>query len=44
MGKKIETTKKILEKSSDIAKTVAKAAGVVVTVAGAISGLMSNKK
>ena len=28
----------------DVAKTVAKVAGVVVTVAGAIGSLMSNKK
>ena len=44
MGKKIETTKKVLEKSSNIAKTVAKVATVVVTVTDAIGGLMSNKK
>ena len=44
MGKKIETTKKVLEKSSDVAKKVAQVAGVAVTVFGAIGGLMSNKK
>ena len=44
MGKKIETTKKVLEKSSEVAQIVGKAAAAIVTVSTTVVGIMGNNK
>ncbi|MGM9735917.1 MAG: hypothetical protein ACI3ZL_05850 [Candidatus Cryptobacteroides sp.] len=44
MGKKIETTKKVLEKSSNVANKVAKVATAFVAVTGTVLTLFGSSK